>query len=202
MTSGQSLCKNSRSCLHAVLVVAACIAIPVSAQTLEVAELLAMLGQVERSTATFEETRFIAALTAPIVRRGTLRYVRPDFLEMVVQSPAPERLEIKGDALTLEARGDVRRLRVSEYPAIAAWIESVRATLAGDQRTLGRHFRIGANGRMAAWMLELIPMDSELAGVVSRIAISGTQAQLTRIEIVERAGDRSVMLITPTQRQP
>jgi hypothetical protein len=164
MTSGQSLCKNSRSCLHAVLVVAACIAIPVSAQTLEVAELLAMLGQVERSTATFEETRFIAALTAPIVRRGTLRYVRPDFLEMVVQSPAPERLEIKGDALTLEARGDVRR--------------------------------------MAAWMLELIPMDSELAGVVSRIAISGTQAQLTRIEIVERAGDRSVMLITPTQRQP
>ena len=176
-------------------------AIPVSAQTLDVAELLTMLARVERSTATFEETRFIAALTAPIVRRGTLRYVRPDFLEMVVQSPAPERVEIKGDELTLEARGDIRRLRVSEFPAIAGWIESVRATLAGDQRTLGRHFRIGGSGRMAAWTLELVPVDSELAGVVSRIAISGMQAQLTRIEIAERGGDRSLMMITATDRR-
>ena len=175
---------------------------PANAQTLDVAELLPVLARVERSTAAFEETRFIAALTAPIVRRGTLRYMRPDFLEMVVQSPAPERVEIKGDALTLESRGDVKRLRVSEFPAIAAWIESVRATLAGDGRALGRYFRVGASGRMTAWTLELVPLDTELAGVVSRIAISGTQAQLTRIEIVERGGDRSLMTITAMDRRP
>ena len=185
-----------------MLLVAACIAMPAPAQTLDVAELLTLLARVERSTATFEETRFIAALTVPLVRRGTLRYVRPDLLEMVVQSPVPERIEIKGDELTLEARGDVRRLRVSEYPAIAAWIESVRATLAGDARTLGRHFRIGARGRLTAWTLELVPIDAELAGVVNRIAISGMQAQLTRIEIMERGGDHSLMLITATERRP
>lgn len=202
MISGLRLRTFDTSWLHALLVVAACMAAPVRAQALDVAELMTVLAEVQRSTAAFEETRFIAALTAPIVRRGTLRYVRPDFLEMVVHSPTPERIEIKGDELTLDSRGDIKRFRVSQFPAIAAWIESLRATLAGDGRALGRHFRVGASGRMAAWTLELVPVDTELAGVVSRIAISGTQAQLTRIEIVERGGDRSMMMITGTDRRP
>lgn len=184
-----------------MLAVALCMVTPALAQSLAVAELLTALARVERSSATFEETRFIAALTSPIVRRGTLRYVRPDFLEMVVQSPAVERMEVKGDELTLDSRGSIKRLRVSEFPAIAAWIDGLRATLAGDQQALGRHFRVSASGRMTAWTLELVPFEGDLAQVVSRITIGGVHAQLTRIEVAERNGDHSVMLITGVDRR-
>lgn len=201
MISGRRLRQIRSACKYAILVIALCMDIPVFAQPFEVAELMTALARVERSSATFEETRFIAALTSPIVRRGTLRYVRPEFLEMVVQSPALERMEIKGDELTLDSRGSIKRLRVSEFPAIAAWIEGLRATLAGDQQALGRYFRVSVSGRMTAWTLELVPIDGDLARMVSRITIGGMQSQLTRIEVAEHGGDRSLMLITGVDRR-
>ena len=54
---------------------------------------------------------------------------------------------------------------------------------------------------MAAWTLELIPVDGELARLVSRITIGGAHSQLTRIEVAESGGDRSLMLITGTDRR-
>jgi outer membrane lipoprotein-sorting protein len=183
------------------LVAAGLFAGPASAQTLDLAQLLTALAGVASSTATFEETRTVAALTTPIVRRGTLRYVRPDRLEMIVASPAPERIEINGEQLTLESGSGTKRVRLSEFPAAAAWVESVRATLAGDHPALGRYFHVRATGRMAAWTLELTPLDNELAGFVSRITIVGREARLTRIEIDERGGDRSVMAIAATDRR-
>lgn len=171
------------------------------AQALDANELLATLARVARSTATFEETRTMAALTMPIVRRGTLRYVRPDQLEMVVTAPAPERIEINGDNVTMESRSGVRRGRLTQFPAAAAWVESVRATLAGDQQALQRYFRVRATGRMAAWTLELIPFDNELVDVVNRIVITGMQDLVNRIEVEERSGDRSVMVITANDRR-
>jgi Outer membrane lipoprotein carrier protein LolA-like len=171
------------------------------AQALDANELLAALARVARSTATFEETRTIAALTVPIVRRGTLRYVRPDQLEMVVTAPAAERIEISGDNVIMESRSGTRRVRLTQFPAAAIWVESVRATLAGDQQALNRYFRVRATGRMAAWTLELTPFDNELADVVNRIVITGVQDLVNRIEIEERSGDRSVMVITANDRR-
>jgi hypothetical protein len=54
---------------------------------------------------------------------------------------------------------------------------------------------------MAAWTLELTPFDNELADVVSRIVITGTQDLVNRIEIEERSGDRSVMVISANDRR-
>ena len=201
MTSGHPRPALSAICAIVAIAAAEAFGSAAFAQTLDPAELLAALARVARSTATFEETRTMAALTTPIVRRGTLRYVRPDQLEMVVRTPVPERIEINGDSVTFESRSGTKRVRLTQFPAAAAWVESVRATLAGDQQALHRYFRVRVTGRMAAWTLELIPFDNELADLVSRIAITGTEDQLTRIDIDERGGDRSVMVITAIDRR-
>ena len=57
-------------------------AISIGAAQLDAAELMALLSQVDKSSVNFEETKHLAALTAPLVRRGTMRYVRPERLEM------------------------------------------------------------------------------------------------------------------------
>ena len=168
---------------------------------LEATEVLAALARVERSDATFEETRYIGALTAPLVRRGTLRYARPAELEMVVETPVRERIRIAGPTLTIEGRNGVREIRLADMPAIAGWVESVRATLAGDASALSRHFTVRASGDPARWQLDLTPLSTELAAVVTRVSIEGTGAQIGRIEVAEASGDRSVMIVSPGTRQ-
>jgi hypothetical protein len=68
-------------------------AISIGAPPLDAAELMALLSQVDKSSVNFEETKHLAALTAPLVRRGTMRYVRPERLEMQVDKPYFERLK-------------------------------------------------------------------------------------------------------------
>jgi hypothetical protein len=172
------------------------------ALALEPAEVLAGLARVERSDATFEETRHIAALTAPVIRRGTLRYVRPAELEMVVQTPVPERVRVAGATLTIEGRNGVREVRLSDMPAIAGWVESVRATLAGDAPALARHFTVRATGDISRWQLDLTPLSTELAAFVTRVTISGSNAQIGRIDVIEASGDRSEMVVSPLRGKP
>jgi len=172
------------------------------AVALEPAEVLAGLARVERSDATFEETRHIAALTAPVIRRGTLRYVRPADLEMVVQTPVAERVRVSGTTLTIEGRNGVREVRLGDMPAIAGWVESVRATLAGDVPALGRHFTVRASGDISRWQLDLTPLSVELAAFVTRVTISGANAQIGRIDVIEASGDRSEMVVSPVRGKP
>jgi hypothetical protein len=171
--------------------------LPVAAGAFDVAELMALMGRVEQSRVAFEETKSVAALTAPIVRRGTLRYVRPDRLEMRVETPYFERMDIAGNVLTIESKRGTRQVDLAAAPALAAWVAAIRATLAGDRPTLARHFAFELNGQAARWTLVLLPIDPILSGVIARIAIDGAQSQVLRIEVDERMGDTTVLVVQP-----
>ena len=193
---------SRRRARNGIAAAALALAAAAPALALEPTVVLAALARVERSDATFEETRYITALTAPVVRRGTLRYVRPAEIEMVVETPVRERIRVAGPALTIEGRNGTREIRLADMPAIAGWVESVRATLAGDAATLSRYFTVRASGDPARWQLDLTPLSTELAAVVTRVTISGAAAQIGRIEVAEASGDRSVMVVSPTSRKP
>lgn len=173
----------------------ALVALPMEANAFDMAELMALLGRVETSRVAFEETKYVSMLTAPIVRRGTLSYVRPDRLEMRVETPYYERMDIAGNMLTIESKRGVRQIDLAGEPGPAAWVAGIRATLAGDRPTLARHFAFELRGQAARWTLALLPLDPALSGVIQRIAIDGEQAQLTRIEVEERMGDRTVLIV-------
>ncbi|MEJ7668278.1 MAG: LolA-related protein [Casimicrobiaceae bacterium] len=164
-------------------------------------ELSDMLRRVEASKVAFEETKHVSSLTAPLIRRGVLQYVRPDRLEMRVESPFYERVEIIGNDLTIETRRGKRTLDLASQPAAGAWVASIRATLAGDVETLNAHFRARVSGDKARWKLELTPRDRDFAALVKRIELDGAQAGVTAIEIEEAGGDRSVMTIAPIDQK-
>ena len=171
---------------------------PHTAHAFDVDELMAMMGRVETSSVAFEETKYVATLTAPIVRRGTLRYVRPDRLEMHVVTPFFERMDIVGNVLTIETRRGVRQVDLSSEPGAAAWVASIRATLAGDRPALARYFTLQLSGQAARWTLTLVPLAPSLSSVIQGITVDGAHAQLTRIEVDERAGDRTVLVVQPS----
>ena len=168
-----------------------------TAQGFDLTELMALLARVETSQVAFEETKHVAVLTTPIVRRGTLRYMRPDRLEMRVETPYFERMDIAGNMLTIESKRGVRQVDLAAEPGPAAWVAGIRATLAGDRPTLARHFAFELRGQATRWTLTLLPLEPALSGVIERITIDGVEAQLTRIEVDERMGDRTVLIVQP-----
>ncbi len=75
------------------------------------------------------------------------------------------------------------------------FIESIRATLAGDRAALEQVFQLTFEGSFDTWTLTLMPRDAKLSRTVQQIDIAGERDTIHRVEIREADGDRSVMTI-------
>jgi hypothetical protein len=143
----------------------------------------------------FVEQQFLAVLDHPVESSGELRYDAPDHLEKRTLLPRPETLVLAGDELTLEHGGRRRVLDLHRYPQIRPFIESIRATLAGDRSALERNFRVDFSGSVERWSLALVPLDRQLTQTVKQVQIDGSRDQLLRVEIRRTDGDRSLMTL-------
>lgn len=181
------------------LLLAALLAGPAGAAEFELAALMEMLAQVPAAKNEFTETKHSALLSAPLVLKGTLAYVRPDRLEKNVLAPYDERTVIAGNSVTVDNRTlkQSRTFSLASSAAVSALVESMRATLAGDRASLERHYSVRLEGAPGAWSMTLVPREQRLAALVKHIQIAGARERLNRIEVEEAAGDRSVMLISP-----
>ena len=79
-----------------------------------------------------------------------------------------------------------------------AFVESFRATLAGDQEALKRFYSISLEGSSEQWLLTMHPIEAKMKNFISEIRITGSLAQIHTIETREKGGDYSVMTISPT----
>ena len=183
------------ACLAAVALATVALTLPVRA--FDLADLAAARARVPESTARFHETRHIAALAAPVQRSGTLLYRRPDYLEMNVETPRAEQMVISNRMLRITTASGVRTLALDSEPALLAWTESLRATLAGDVTALRQNFATTLTGDEGSWKLVLEPRDATLRAQIAAIEISGAKDAIRRIEMREQGGDDAVMEILP-----
>jgi hypothetical protein len=170
------------------------------ATDLSVADLMQMLGQKKTGTATFVEKKYLAMLKQPLESSGELAFTAPDRLEKRILKPKPESVLLEGNKLTLE-RSDGRKMTVSltDRPEVAAFVESIRATLSGDRNALERFYSLGLSGAADQWQLSLTPLQPRMQKVVSQIRIAGTRAQVRTIAFLQADGDHSEMTITSTK---
>ncbi|MDO8990227.1 MAG: LolA-related protein [Sideroxyarcus sp.] len=160
-------------------------------------QLMQSLAQVQSSQATFRESKYLSVLIAPLESSGTLSFEAPGHLEKHTLKPKAESLVLNHGVLTIDspARNIKRTLVLQEYPAVWAFVESIRSTLAGDLPTLQRFYKIKLKGNAGRWSMRLIPLDQRTRQVVSEIVISGRGARITEIETSESGGDHTVMTI-------
>lgn len=183
------------------LLLAALLSLPVHAADFDLPVLMELLAAVPASKDSFSETKHSAVLSTPLALKGTLAYARPDRLEKIVLAPYEERTVVAGNNVTMENRAlqQSRTFSLASSSPLSAFIESMRATLAGDRAALERHYRVQLEGKAEAWTMTLVPREKKLASLVKRIQIGGARERLKRIEVEEASGDRSVMLIGPEQ---
>jgi len=159
--------------------------------------LMSRLAERRTGHARFTEQHYVALLDRPVTTSGELFYEAPDRLEKRTLQPRPESLRVAAGVVEVENGRMKRSLPVQRYPELGAFIESVRATLAGDLPALRRYFSIALEGSPSRWRLQLTPLDQRLARTVSQVYISGAEAELLQIEVRQADGDRSVMNIQP-----
>ena len=169
------------------------ISAPLRAQADQLDQLMALFAARRHGRASFIEQQFLKLLKRPLESSGELTYEAPNRLEKKTVEPRTETLLVDGDVLTIE-RGHRRQvLNLHDYPALAPFIEGVRATLAGDRAALERLFDVSFTGSLSRWTLVLVPLNADVAKSVARIQIDGMQDDLLRIEILQPDGDRSLM---------
>lgn len=159
--------------------------------------LMRLQAQTKSSRATFVEQKYLSSVETPLESSGELSYQAPDRLEKRTLKPTPESLVLDKDTLLLERKGRKRSIPLQSYPEVGAFVESIRATLAGDRAGLDRNYQVELEGKRERWRLLLKPLHAKAATLVSQIRLSGQGEQVETIEILQGNGDRSVMTITP-----
>jgi hypothetical protein len=159
------------------------------------------MAQKPSSHAHFVEIKYIAMLERPLESSGELFYTAPDRLEKRTVTPKPESMVLEQGELIIERGSRKRRVSLEEYPELSAFIESIRATLAGDREALESNYALCLSGTSEHWILELRPLTERMQAFVSTIRIAGSGNVVSSIEINQADGDSSLMMIE-TQATP
>src|SRR5579871_6160007 len=167
----------------------------VSAATPELERVMSALAQRSHGHVSFVERKYISILDRPVESSGELLFDAPDRLEKRTLHPRPEDLILQGGVLTAQRGKRHYVLELQQYPQIAPFVESMRATLAGDEAALERLYEVSFTGEFQNWQLTLVPRDAQLRRTVERIRIDGEGDHLRTIEIMEPGGDHSVLTI-------
>ena len=187
------------ACLRRALLLALLsTALPVAhAADWQLADLMQQLSQVKNAQARFVERKYIALLDKPVESSGELSFTAPDRMEMRTLRPRKQSLLLDGNRLTMEQDGRARTVSLQSYPEVAAFVEGIRGTLAGDRQALERVYKVHLIGSPARWQLLLEPHEAGMRRIISRIRIGGSQAEVLSVAYDHADGDHSEMQITP-----
>ena len=165
------------------------------AAEMDIDQLMQGLAQIRTGHASFVEKKYIAMLDKQVESSGELFYSAPERLEKRTLKPKPESMILDNGMLVIERGRQKHSLQLQDYPELAAVIDSIRGTLAGDRKALERNYRLSLEGGIERWTLQLLPVDEKMQAVIKRIRITGARHAVSSIEINRADGDRSLMLI-------
>jgi hypothetical protein len=166
-----------------------------AAATDDLDAVMSLLAMRRHGRVEFVEQQFLAIIDHPIESSGELRYEAPDHLEKRTLLPRVENLVLADGVMTVERAGHSHVVDLHRYPQILPFIESIRATLAGDRRALEKIFHVEFSGSVRHWGLTLVPLDRQLARTVKQLEIDGSADHLLKVEIRQSDGDRSLMTL-------
>jgi hypothetical protein len=168
-----------------------------AAGTVGLDEVLQRLAARRHGHVSFSEVHRLALLERPLQSSGELLYDAPDRLEKRTLRPRAETLILENGVLTARRGSRTHRLSLREYPQAVPYVESIRATLAGDRAALERFFTPQFSGSLARWSLTLVPSDATLARTVKSVRIDGEREAIRSVEITQTDGDTALLTIGP-----
>ena len=161
--------------------------------------LLAALAGVSGLEARFVERKSLALLSAPLVSKGRLYYLRPGRMAREIVEPEPSLIQVGPDSLRIIGSSGTQQIDLASRPDVRLFVESFSGVLAGDFVGLSRHYRLTysrASGSANRWSLELVPRAAPLAHLIRRIEVLGQGLAVSELRVEETRGDKTVTTLT------
>jgi len=174
---------------------------PTSAE-MGLGEVMDALSTIRLSESLYTEEKHYDMIDIPMVQQGVLRYESPERLAWDRGKSGKARYEILDGQIIASRNGEVvQTIRLESMPALRAFIESFRATLAGNEARLRKYYEVEFSGEMESWQLQLRPRDRDMRRFIDSILIQGQKDQLRIIEIHEVNGDWSRMQLESVRQE-
>lgn len=158
-------------------------------------QLLKMLSEHRHGHVAFTEVQQLSILDQPLHSSGELLYDAPDRLEKRTLEPRAEDLLLENGVLTVDRNHRRHSVALRDFPQALPFVESLRATLAGDRTALERYFAVHFLGDLEHWTLELTPTEATVRRSVRRILIAGEHDRIRTVKIDQSDGDSSTLTI-------
>lgn len=161
--------------------------------------LFGLFAKMDGLEVTFEEEKHLQLLFEPLKSSGKLYFIRPGRLTRVVEKPKEQVVRIGPKKLTIHSGDDEEVVDLRQNKAVRAFVTSLVRVFSGDADGLAKFYDVEyvpSKKDERDWTLKLVPEEKALKTMVDTIRIEGRGTVVTRIEIVEPNGDRTVTKVT------
>ena len=140
----------------------------------------------------FHEVKEIALLDRPLESSGTLYVVPPRRMAHYTTQPLRSSFVVDGSRLSFRDETGGESVDLSANPIARTVVENFVVLFNGDLEALRARYDVSFEAQGPRWKMDLVPRDSRVRGVVSRVALEGADAALEKMVVFEAGGDRTV----------
>jgi hypothetical protein len=142
--------------------------------------------------AEFEEVKEIALLDAPLISHGVLYFVPPRRFARFVTRPAESSFVIDGARLQFHDETGGESVDLSGDRTARAIVDNMIGLWSGDLPALKQQYAVEFHAEGERWTILLTPLHAPTNQVIERIELEGDASRLSRMELLEKGGDRTL----------
>lgn len=167
------------------------------------AALFAMFGKLRGMSASYTEKKHLSLLAVPLTSSGELHYLRDGtgtkgHLVRLVEKPEKSKLTITEAELRMADKNGTEVIDLRQSDRVRLFVTSLMRIFQGDRKALQEHYRVRYvldDKHATRWHLELVPKKEPLDKILKQLSLFGEGEAVTRIELIEPSGDRTVTTI-------
>ena len=160
--------------------------------------LFARLAKMPGLEAKYVEEKHLGLLALPLKSEGVLYFMRPGYLVRVVEKPQKSMLTITPSELRMVGSDGVEVVDLRQSHELRLFVTSLVRVFSGDRKGLDSSYVIDYQPGAAddnKWTLTLKPRARPLTEMIKSLRLHGAGLVVSKIEMREPNGDRSVMSI-------
>lgn len=164
--------------------------------------LMKELGGIRLIDAAFTEQKQAEFLSrGEFAVSGEMHFKAPHTLRRIVTKPYRESIVIDESTVIIKRLDDknetdkVRFIEIDSHPSIRLFIDSMRATMAGDLATVLEIYEVELSGGRQEWSLRLVPRREELKKFIHAVHVTGSANRINTLLVHEDDDTRSLITL-------
>lgn len=180
------------------------LSMPATADSVDdaLAKVFAARKNIKTLQADFVQTRVIGLLASEVKSKGRLTLVSPNRLRWDLKPPDAVTYWIGPEGLAMANEDGVTKVGKAAAGRFASVLGDLLVMLGGDMRKLRNRYQLSVSEEEGRFVLEAKPTQKDVKKHVAKLQLEAGKKlwQVTRIEIHEKSGDKSLIEFGPFSR--